>query len=45
MIMTLALNESEDISQQFLSVLLNNLRREKREVSLAAHALAVNVVK
>lgn len=44
-IMTLVLDESEDISQQLLSVLLTSLRREKREVSPAAHALAVNVVK
>lgn len=44
-IMTLVLDESEDISQQLLSVLLTSLRKEKREVSPAAHALAVNVVK
>jgi sister-chromatid-cohesion protein PDS5 len=29
-IMTLVLDESEDISQQLLSVLLTSLRREKR---------------
>lgn len=44
-IMTLVLDESEDISQQLLSVLLASLRIEKREASPAAHALAVNVVK
>lgn len=44
-IMTLVLDESEDISQQLLSVLLTSLRRDKQEASPAALALAVNVVK
>eukprot|EP01018_Ginkgo_biloba_P036140 Gb_09525 [translate_table: standard] len=42
-IMTLVLDESEDISQQLLSVLLTSLRREKRDVSPAAHRLAIHV--
>eukprot|EP00252_Welwitschia_mirabilis_P002902 TRINITY_DN1290_c0_g1_i1.p1 TRINITY_DN1290_c0_g1~~TRINITY_DN1290_c0_g1_i1.p1 ORF type:complete len:902 (+),score=262.89 TRINITY_DN1290_c0_g1_i1:551-3256(+) len=45
LIMQLVLDESEDISQQLLLVLLSNLRREKRESSPAAHKLAVLVVK
>lgn len=44
-IMVLVLDESEDISQQLLSVLLTSLRKNEREVSPAAHMLAINVVK
>lgn len=44
-IMILVLDESEDISQQLLSVLLTSLRKNEREVSPAAHTLAINVVK
>jgi len=43
-IMGFALDESDDISQELLSVLLINLRREMRDSSPAAHSLAMGVV-
>ncbi|KAH9312823.1 hypothetical protein KI387_027858, partial [Taxus chinensis] len=43
-IMTLTLNESDDISQQLLSILLAGLRQEQN-ISPAAQVLVTNVVK
>lgn len=43
MIMTLVLDESKDKSQQSLSSLRTNLKKENQEDSSIAHVLAVKV--